>query len=109
MTDKPDKYPDQIFVRNNLTAREELMFASTEISSLKIENGKLLSEIDHLNVQLDFLERSVAVTHEDNIALRKEEMIVQLKKQLKKQIKENLLLKKTNADLVGKMYQLTNK
>jgi cell division protein FtsB len=104
MTDiTSDQFPDKIFVKGHLTPMEKLMFANAEIAQLKKEIGGMKSEIQFLEHEI---KKITPISRAENIEIRKDKVIVDMKKQNKKLISNNQKLMKTNGELIAKLYQL---
>lgn len=105
-----DKHPDRIFVKDNLTSAEKLLFALREIKDLKQEVsdrekqiGALISEISHLNhrlAEIPFIRERSKV---ENMEIRKDERVKKLQEQSKELNKLVVRLRKDNADLINKL------
>jgi len=105
MTDTPpDQFPDKIFVKGHLTPMEKLMFANSVIAELKKEIGGLKSEIQHLAFELAKTKQNAHISRAENIEIRKDKTIVEMKARNKKLTKENQKLMKSNGELISKLY-----
>ena len=105
MTDtSPDQFPDKIFVKGHLTPMEKLMFANSVIAELKKEIGGLKSEIDFLENKVNNLEKVAPISRAENIEIRKDKTIVEMKKRNKKLADDNKKLMKSNGELIAKLY-----
>lgn len=105
-----DKFPDKIFVKDNLTSAEKLLFALREIKDLKQEVsdrerqiGALISEISHLNHRLEEIPFLKKANREENMEIRKDERVKTLQKQLTEARKTITQLRKDNASLINKL------
>ena len=111
-----DKYPDKIFVKNNLTVQEKLLFANSyikelkkEISELNFKIGVIESEKQELIHQANNTKQLIENKKGDLKEFRKDEYIKQLATESNLYKKESDKLKHENRKLTDKIISLNKK
>jgi len=99
-------YTDRVLIklRRQYSESETVAALSKRVADLKVENGKLLSEIHYLEHQ----EKEVKLTKRDKLERLKKEAIPSLKGTQKLR-KENVSLKQQRSDLMYQVLMLKQK
>jgi|AntRauTorckE6833_2_1112554.scaffolds.fasta_scaffold00056_32 hypothetical protein len=103
-------YNDRVLIslRRQYSENETVAALSKKITDLEVENGKLISEIQHLEYQNKGVCENTKLSKRDKLEKKKEEAIPSLKNTQKLR-KENKSLKQQRSDLMYQVLMLKQK